>query len=599
MGEPSIKSWWQRRLPDVFAAAGRFPLAVAVAALLTLYKFTQPELGPVELRVIGAFVAAFLWVVAVDLFVESQKQSLPVRVGLWLAGLLLIGLLFWFEWQIWLSPPLLIGGLLLLVGLSAHVASGKNNAAFWLFNHRLWLGAALALVGAVLLGAGLSAIHATLNLLFGLRLSSRWYEHIWTLSLAFAAPVSFLAFAPRNFADPITAREEHDFTMRAAGALVRFVLVPLLLVYTAILYAYAFKIALAWELPKGTLAGMVVGYLFVGAVTLLLGYPSREAGGPHVRFFWRNWVWLTALPVVLLFIAVSRRIADYGLTEERYLIVLIGVWALTLAAFRLARGSAFDLRLMPGVLAFLVLAASFGPGGAIGFSVLNQKAELAAILQKQGMLIDGKFVPATGEGEQPHLGRYAARAGAIVSYLNTHHALTVLSPWFEGAANDPVGPGKTPEETIRDVLAALGLRSNVALSGGKSLDFSANVAATLSLPVGGTVVGPVEIRRAAGTEPRSHSLSVDTLGTLLVELSDRQLTASLGENASVAFDLVEAVKALHQRGSSGGEQRPIELKGSAHGLAGSAMVDRLNAYTTGAESEIVFLRAWLVLERPR
>jgi hypothetical protein len=590
-------SWWQRRLPNVFAAATRFPLAVAVAALLTLYKFTQSELGPVELRVIGALVASFLWVVVVDLFVESQKQSQPVRFGLWFAGLLLIGVLFWFEWEIWLSPPLVVGGLLLLVGLSAHLASGKNNAAFWLFNHRLWLGAALALVGAVLFGAGLSAIHATLNLLFGLDLSSRWYEHIWTLSLAFVAPVSFLAFAPRNFADPITAREEHDFTMRAAAALVRFVLVPLLLVYTAILYAYAVKIALAWELPKGTLAGMVVGYLFVGAVTLLLGYPTREAGGPHVRFFWRNWVWLTALPVLLLFIAASRRIADYGLTEERYLIVLIGVWALTLAAFRLARGGDFDLRLMPGVLAFLLLAASFGPGGAIGFSVMNQKAELAAILQKQGMLTDGKFVPA-GQIEQPPLGRHAARAGAIVSYLNTHHALTVLAPWFEGAANDPFAPANPPVETLRDLLAALGVSANIALSGGKPLNFSANAPAMFSVPAEGVLVGPVEIRRGSGAEPRSQSLSVDSLGILRVELSARQLTASLGENTSLVFDLVEAVKALQQRGLSAGEQPAVELKGAAQGLTGRAIIDRLNAYTMGTEWEIVFLRAWLVLERP-
>ena len=119
---------------------------------------------------------------------------------------------------------------------------------------------------------------------------------------------------------------------------------PLLLVYTAILYAYAAKIALAWELPKGTLGAMVVGYLFAGAATLLLGYPSRETGGPLVRLFWRYWVWLAALPVALLFIAVWRRIADYGLTEQRYLMVLIGVWALILAAFRLAQGARFDLR---------------------------------------------------------------------------------------------------------------------------------------------------------------------------------------------------------------------------------------------------------------
>ncbi|HCL61031.1 MAG TPA: DUF4153 domain-containing protein, partial [Rhizobiales bacterium] len=75
---------------------------------------------------------------------------------------------------------------------------------------------------------------------------------------------------------------------------------------------------------------------------------------------WRYWVWLAALPVVLLSIAVSRRVGDYGLTEDRYLMVLVGVWALILAVIRVLRGGDFDLRLVPGVLALLLLAASFG-----------------------------------------------------------------------------------------------------------------------------------------------------------------------------------------------------------------------------------------------
>ena len=37
---------------------------------------------------------------------------------------------------------------------------------------------------------------------------------------------------------------------------------------------------------------------------------------------------------MLLFLAVYRRIADYGVTEDRYLMVLIGVWALALAMIR-------------------------------------------------------------------------------------------------------------------------------------------------------------------------------------------------------------------------------------------------------------------------
>ena len=432
MDERSIKSWWQRRLPDVSAAVTRFPLAVAIAVALTVYKLFHGMIGDAEFRVLAWLAASFVWVVSVDLFAESQRRSPQARGLLWLLGIAVLALLLWLDTAIWLNARLLVGSLILALTLAGHLGRRETNETFWLFNHRLWLGALLAGVGAGLLGAGLIAIHETIKLLFGLTLSRLAPEYILTVCFGIVAPVSFLAFAPRRFSDPITASEQHDFTMRAAAALVKFVAVPLLLVYTAILYAYAAKIALAWELPKGTLGAMVVGYLFAGAATLLLGYPSRETGGALVRLFWRYWVWLAALPVVLLFVAVSRRIADYGLTEQRYLMVLIGVWALILAAFRLAQGARFDLRLLPGVAALLLLAASFGPGGAIGLSVLSQKAELASILASKGMLADGKIAP-RGEGaaENP-LGEAASRARAIEWYLNTHHSLGLLAPWFEG-----------------------------------------------------------------------------------------------------------------------------------------------------------------------
>ena len=432
-------------------------------------------------------------------------------------GIAAIALLFYFSWDIWLSPYLLFGALLILVGLSGHLGRGESNATFWLFNHRLWLGALLALVGAGLFAAGLSAIIQTLNLLFGLVLPPHWQEHILTVAICFVAPVSFLAFAPRSFGDPITAQEEGDFTMRAAAALVKFVLVPLLLVYTAILYAYAIKIALAWELPKGTLGGMVVGYLLVGAATLMVGYPSRETGGPLVRFFWRYWVALAALPVVLLFIAVGRRVADYGVTEQRYLMVLIGVWALILAVVRIVRGGNFDLRLVPGVLALLMLAASFGPGGAIGFSVMSQKQQLASLLAEKGMLADGKVVP-RGEGAPDNpLGTDAWRARSIEWYLNTHRSLYLLAPWFAGTPNDPFAPGKTPEETARDLLLALGLRADVANSSGVVyFTHYSDVPTVLALAKDGHVIGPI-VFQSAGDVPAAippQTVAVEGLGTV-------------------------------------------------------------------------------------
>lgn len=601
MDEHPRKSRRRRKVPDVMKAASRFPLAVLIAGLLTFYRLNHDAARDVDARIMGALAASFLWVVAVDFFVESGRRPFAARVALWIAGIAAIAVLFHLFWELWVSPHLLIGALLILVGLSGYLGRSGSNETFWLFNHRLWLGGALALAGAGLLAGGLIAIIETVRLLFGLVPPPHVQEHVATLSLCFVAPVSVLAFAPSRFTDPITAREEGDFTMRAAAALTKFVLVPLLLVYTAILYAYAAKILLAFELPKGTLGGMVVGFLLIGAATLLVGYPSRATGGAHVRFFFTYWVELTALPVLLLFIAVGRRIADYGVTEQRYLMVLIGVWALILAAFRLWRGRDFDLRLVPGVLAALMFAASFGPGGAIGFSVMSQRQQLAGLLTAKGILVDGKIVP-RGEGapENP-LGTEAWRARSIEWYLNTHRALHLLAPWFAGLPDDPFAEGKSPDETARDLLLALGLRADVGNSAGViSFSHYSDTPVALSPPKGAYVIGPVVFQTSApalAIPPKT--IAVEGLGTVTIDLSDTELSVHLeGSSATASFDIGEAVKEVYARGWPNlMDHRPLELKAKPGGLDGTMIVDNLNGAYKEPDLDVSLLRFWLVLGR--
>jgi Domain of unknown function (DUF4153) len=598
MSETSARSWWRNRLPDLSAAATRFPLALVLAGILTAYQLYYDSPGVLQSRIVGALAASFLWVVAVDFYVESQRRPLAARIALWLAGILVIGLLFWLAWEVWLFQPLLLGALLILVGLAGHLGRSESNDTFWLFNHKLWLGALLGLAGACLFGIGLSIIIKTLNLLFGLDLSSRWYEYTWTVSLGFVAPVSFLAFAPRGFTDPITAREEGEFTFRAAAVLVKFVLVPLLLVYTAILYAYAIKIALAWELPKGTLGGMVVGYLLVGAATLLVGYPTRDVSGPHVRFFWRYWVWLAALPVVLLFIAVWRRIRDYGLTEDRYVMVLIGVWALILCGLRIIKGKTLDLRLVPGVLALLLAASSFGPGGASGFSVMSQKAELAEILTAKGMLAGGKFVPSSAETP---LGHDGARARDIQYYLNTHHALDMIAPWFAGQPDDPFAPGETPDETTRKLLLALGLRPDLRnATGVVYFTHYSDVPATIAPAKSARVIGPIvfqSIRANPGPIP-PQTVAVEGLGDVRLGLAENVLSVSVANGDRVDFNIIDAVKEIYRRGWPKTEDhRPLVLTESGQGLSGTAVIDNMNGAYKDPDFSLSLLRVWLVLSQ--
>ena len=112
MAERTFRSWWRSRIPDLSVAVTRFPLAVLIAGLLTLCKLLHYN-GDFEQRVMGALAASFLFVVATDLYVESQRRRLVTRVLLWVLGILVIALPFWLQWDIWFSPPLLLGALLL------------------------------------------------------------------------------------------------------------------------------------------------------------------------------------------------------------------------------------------------------------------------------------------------------------------------------------------------------------------------------------------------------------------------------------------------------------------------------------------------------
>ena len=375
---------WRSWLPDISAAVSRFPLGVLLSGFLTIYKLWAGNPSEPEEKVLGTLAARFFgWSRSIcssirkaDPREREESPGSPASPSSRCCST--------SNGRHGSSHRFYLASCCLPSALRRNSGRGERNAAFWLFNHRLWLAAGLGLIGAVMFGGGLSIILETLNFLFGLELPEKWHERIWTVALGFLAPVSWLALAPQNFTDRISG-EETEFTTRAVATIVKFVLVPLLLVYTAILYAYAIKIELAGTLPKGTLGSLVVGYLLTGAATLLLAYPIRDSGGVLVRMFWRSWVWLTVLPVLLLFLAVYTRIAAYGFTEPRYAVVLIGVWALILAVWRMVRrGENFDLRVVPGLLAILLLAASFGPWGIVGASVRSQTAESPASCARRG-----------------------------------------------------------------------------------------------------------------------------------------------------------------------------------------------------------------------
>lgn len=107
-----------------------------------------------------------------------------------------------------------------------------------------------------------------------------------------------------------------------ANGILNFVVTIALMLFTLIMYIYIFKIIFSCELPSGGIARVTYIYFLTSIAASSL---YRIA---MVNIFNRFYYWLplVAVPIIILFwIAVIRRIYDYGFTEQRVYMVAAGI----------------------------------------------------------------------------------------------------------------------------------------------------------------------------------------------------------------------------------------------------------------------------------
>lgn len=169
---------------------------------------------------------------------------------------------------------------------------------------------------ALAFGLAFSSLLLATDMLFNISLSGG-ITRVWFFTWVWVQSVSYLSLSQRREAFKL-----HSF----GKLLLNWVLSPVLLVYTLVLYAYALQVLVFGEMPKGMVANVAFPYLSMGLVLQALHLLLENT---HWRKFYRIFNWLALLPLVMLWYATWLRVDSYGLTEDRvYLIV--GVVALTL-----------------------------------------------------------------------------------------------------------------------------------------------------------------------------------------------------------------------------------------------------------------------------
>lgn len=576
-------------LPDIVEGLKRFPVP-AIAAVLTtleaLYSFDSGHFNDFHRQVLAGLYVAFAPSLAAHLYAESRGLTRAVGTAASLALALVFGALGYLGEPWGVTGPMLAGAAMLAVGLAPFVGRPRNNDALWRFNHDLWTDFIAAFGGALLFALGLIAIRETLIYLFGLEIPFFNEWRIFTIALDLVAVWAWLSLLPDDFSGTAsfepTGVPTGDRVTRAVVLVTKFVLAPLLLVYAAILHAYALKIGFTWELPKGHLGWLVSTFGELGTITLLMSYPGRTSSGPIVSLFWRTWFWLLIVPVILLALAIGTRVGQYGLTADRYVVGLLGVWLAGMAAWYLYFDRERDLRVLMASLAVMLLLGGFGPWGAVSTSIASQAARFEKVAKRTGALKDGKLQPASDVAELSAADYDALAASA--RYLKLHGGTKRLAAFGVPADGDGL------EAWLGKVK-----HTPSALNPPQMRYFGANVPTKFAVAPGGELIGPIYFSGSFGKNEKEAKFN--DLGLAVRPAKDGFEVADASGTAAISFETLRRAEADMAAARKNNGRTPIEIDVPMGARHVRVLIDNMSipsAPLKGDESAFVNLRFWIV-----
>jgi len=276
----------------------------------------------------------------------------------------------------------------LLVAFAAFTGKGQLQG-FWQFNKTLFLRFLTSVLYGLVLFLGLAAAIGATNFLFNFKFESDTYAILWVWIAGIFTTIFFLAGVP---AETSLLDSDHSYP-KGLKIFTQYVLIPLATVYLIILLAYEIKILVQWNLPKGLVSNLILGYAVFGILSLLLVYPIREhAENKWLKTFSRSFYFLLIPLLGLLFVAVGARVFKYGVTEYRYFLILLACWLLFISVYFLLFKKQ-NIKLIPVSLCILTLLAIYGPQSAVSVSMYSQRRIIIKFFEKYKAVKDGKLMP--------------------------------------------------------------------------------------------------------------------------------------------------------------------------------------------------------------
>lgn len=426
-----IKIIWNR-LPLSILFAVMTTILMCIVAGLDRREFVNPIFYQYLLEFLNR--AAFVTALGISLFLalttfcEQRSFTRWQRLAVFLSGLIfLMGYYAYLTQENFNSEQIYLSALIfinchLLVVIAPFSFKSNQVTAFWQFSRYLFVRIIISGFFSLVLYGGLAGALGAIDHLFSIQVDHKLYTYLWFTIVGIFNTLYFLAGVPVN----INQLENDNDYPQVLKIFTQFILVPLVSLYLVILYLYLGKIILAWSLPIGWVSWLVIIASIMGILTLLLVWPLRDKSEFGWLKIYARYFFLILFPLIgLMIVAITTRIGQYGITVERYFIVLYSAWLLLIAVLFTINANR-HIRIIPTTLFLVILFATWGPWSALSVSRRSQIERLTYYLQKNNLIINGQIQK---KNDLPLKDRQ--EISSIVDYLVRTHGTDVFKNVFQ------------------------------------------------------------------------------------------------------------------------------------------------------------------------
>lgn len=417
---------FRRLAENLYASLRRFPISIALAVALTtvliVLTHNGSELSADLTDTLERLALIFALGVPVTLcisliFERCSKLSVIKRAATYIAAaaaLTVYYLLFLKDLE-FITITRYIAVSIMFYVLFAFIPYFYKRTGLELYVIRLITGFFTTVLYSLVLFMGLAAILFTIDTLLDINIEYYQYMEVWLIVAGIFAPCYFLSGIPAydEQIDPIKYPELFKI-------LLLYIIAPLLSAYTIILYIYFAKILITFVWPQGMVAHLVLWYSLIGTAVIFLISPLTDKNNwPRFIVFWFPKIILPLM--IMMFVSLGIRINAYGITENRYFVLVLGLWIFGImiytAFFKRRRGIITLIS-----LSLIMILAVFGPWNGYSVSKLSQNNRFEGILNKYSMIKDNVIIMTDADIDKDD----KIAISSILRYFNNNHNLSDL-----------------------------------------------------------------------------------------------------------------------------------------------------------------------------